>query len=165
MLYDVSALYKNPDLVLDLNEEIPFGEEFSKDAIVFDKPVTVSGNIKNTGGILTLSAKVTGAFRTSCDRCGKEVELPVDFEMVENLAKNVNSEEGEEIILLEKEKFNLFEVVAKNVFSNFPSKKLCSENCAGICQRCGADLNLDKCSCQDDDNWNPQFDILKGLFD
>ncbi len=165
MLFDVSALYKNPDIVLDLNEEISFGGEFSKDAIEFEKPVLISGNIKNIDGILILSAKATGEFITVCDRCGKPVKLPVCFEMEENLAKNVSEEDGEEITALEKEKFNLYDVAEKNVFANFPSKRLCSEDCKGICQRCGADLNLDKCSCQDDDNWNPQFDILKGLFD
>ena len=165
MLFDVSALYKNPDIVLDLNEEISFNDEFAKDSISFEKPVIVSGNIKNTSGILVLNAKVTGEFVATCDRCGKEVKLPLDFQMTENFAKNTNGEEGEEITPLVKEKFDLYELVLKSVFSEFPSKKLCSEGCKGICQRCGADLNLDKCSCQDDDNWNPQFDILKGLFD
>ncbi len=164
MLFDVSALYKNPDLVLDLNEEISFDGEFSEDAISFEKPVLVSGKIKNTGGVLNLSAKFTGEFKTLCDRCGKPVTFPIDFEAEESFAR-INDEVGEEITVVEKEKINLHDFAVRNVFPNFPSKRLCSENCKGICQRCGADLNLDKCSCQDDDNWNPQFDILKGLFD
>ena len=165
MLFDVSALYKNPDIVLDLKEEISFGDEFSKDAVSFEKPVLISGSIKNVGGILILTARITGNLKTVCDRCGKPISIPVDFEIAENFAKNVSEENGEEITVIEKEKIDLYELAVKNVFANFPSKRLCSENCKGICQRCGADLNLVKCSCQEDDNWNPQFDILKGLFD
>ena len=29
----------------------------------------------------------------------------------------------------------------------FPTKHLCSEECLGLCQGCGADLNVEECLC------------------
>ena len=38
-----------------------------------------------------------------------------------------------------------------NLELNFPSKILCKEDCLGLCQRCGKDLNEGDCGCKDDE--------------
>jgi len=43
---------------------------------------------------------------------------------------------------------------------------LCSEDCKGLCPRCGADLNMTKCSCEPDvtdERLAVLKDILKGM--
>ena len=66
--------------------------------------------------------------------------------------------------VLESENIDIDEVTFTNIFSNIPLKHLCSDNCKGICQKCGTNLNESQCECEDDE-WNPQFEILKHLFD
>jgi uncharacterized protein len=41
---------------------------------------------------------------------------------------------------------------------------LCSEDCKGLCQKCGADLNHGKCNCPEHEP-DPRWAALKKLFD
>ncbi|MFN3694656.1 MAG: YceD family protein, partial [Ignavibacterium sp.] len=41
-----------------------------------------------------------------------------------------------------------------------PMKKLCKEDCKGLCPRCGADLNFEQCTCpkeEIDPRWEKLF--------
>jgi uncharacterized protein len=52
----------------------------------------------------------------------------------------------------------LFEVVALAL----PVKPLCRDECAGLCSRCGVDLNLGPCGCPEIETDSP-FAVLKAL--
>ena len=52
----------------------------------------------------------------------------------------------------------LFEVVALAL----PVKPLCRDECAGLCSRCGVDLNLGPCGCPEIETGSP-FAVLKAL--
>ena len=46
---------------------------------------------------------------------------------------------------------------------NMDSKLLCSEDCKGLCSRCGANLNLGPCDCKPEPD--PRFAALQQLLD
>ena len=52
--------------------------------------------------------------------------------------------------------------VWESVLLLLPSKVLCKPDCAGLCQRCGADLNDGPCSCGTDDV-DPRLEVLKEI--
>lgn len=56
---------------------------------------------------------------------------------------------------------NLAELLAEEVQLTLPAKPLCSEDCKGICQRCGADLNSEECDCGPE--IDPRWEALAGL--
>jgi uncharacterized protein len=43
-----------------------------------------------------------------------------------------------------------------------PTKRLCSEDCKGLCPYCGKDLNEGRCDCEVDEI-DPRFEVLKKL--
>jgi len=43
-----------------------------------------------------------------------------------------------------------------------PIKVLCRPDCQGLCQECGANLNLGECGCATDDI-DPRFAVLEAL--
>ena len=43
-----------------------------------------------------------------------------------------------------------------------PQKLLCKESCAGLCPRCGRNLNRERCSCSVEEI-DPRWDKLRGL--
>jgi uncharacterized protein len=60
------------------------------------------------------------------------------------------------------EEVNLEEVVREQVYFSLPMKVLCNEQCAGLCPRCGANLNRGKCGCLSEGG-HPAFSKLKLL--
>jgi len=47
-----------------------------------------------------------------------------------------------------------------------PMKKLCKENCKGLCPKCGSDLNKEKCKCiteEIDPRWKPLMNLKDKL--
>ena len=63
----------------------------------------------------------------------------------------LQNEDNEDIVLLEQGEFVDAEDLARTAFIlGMDTKTLCSEECKGLCPRCGADLNLGPCSCKKD---------------
>lgn len=165
MLLNVTSVLKNSDIVLNFSEEIVINnEELKHEALTFEKQAVIEGNLKNVGGVLVLSGKIVAEYSTFCDRCMAPVSNKLEFDFKESYVKDTNVEDDDTANLLESENIDIDEVAFSNIFSNIPLKHLCSEDCKGICQKCGANLNEVQCDCKDDE-WNPQFEILKHLFD
>ncbi|MBT9163504.1 MAG: hypothetical protein DDT24_00412 [Chloroflexi bacterium] len=106
------------------------------------------------------SILVTGQLRTviesTCSRCLEAFECPLEFEMEEEyfptsdilsgLAVPV-SEEVDDFIIGGDHILDLNEAVRQNILIGLPSKPLCQVGCAGLCQKCGYNLNYGLCHC------------------
>ena len=164
MLLNVSSVLKNSDLVLNFSEQVVINnDDLKHEALTFVKPAEINGNVKNVGGVLVLNGKIVADYETFCDRCMNPVTGKLEFDFKESYVKDTNVDDDDTAYILESENIDIDEVAFANVFSHIPLKHLCSENCKGICQKCGANLNESECDCKDDE-WNPQFEILKHLF-
>jgi uncharacterized protein len=165
MQLDVSQILRNQGEILNFDHEIVLeNKEFKSQRIEFKEPVKAKGTVKNVGGVLVLEMEVSGNFSSVCDRCLKEITGKIEFSEEQSFVKSESEEKGEDALVITDKKIDLYDLTVKGVFANLPSKNLCSEDCKGICHKCGADLNLEECKCKDEDDWNPQFEILKGLF-
>ena len=65
--------------------------------------------------------------------------------------------------MIEDMHFNLDPLVTEDIFLSLPTKILCSEDCKGLCPKCGVNLNLGKCSCKKE--IDPRLAALKELLD
>ena len=165
MQLDVSQILRNQGEILNFDREIVLeNKEFKSQRIEFKEPVKAKGTVKNVGGVLVLEMEVSGDFSSVCDRCLKEITGKIEFSEEQSFVKSESEEKGEDALVITDKKIDLYDLTVKGVFANLPSKNLCSEDCKGICHKCGADLNLEECKCKEEDDWNPQFEILKGLF-
>ncbi len=108
-----------------------------------------------------------------CDRCGKDVEKVGLFDFTEVLESNTLippggerelSREELEISFFEGEGFLIEDILFEQVLLSLPQKKLCADDCKGLCIRCGNDLNLKECGC-DRSVTDPRFAILKQLLE
>ena len=164
MLLNISSLFKNSDLCLDFDDEIEIdNSQFNHKVVTFSKPVKVSGTVKNVGGVLILKQTVSGEYETFCDRCMEPVTEEINIEFEENFVKELSADDDTANIL-ENENIDVSDITFRNIFSEIPLKHLCNDECKGICHNCGANLNISQCSCENEE-WNPQFEILKHLFD
>ena len=55
------------------------------------------------------------------------------------------------------------QLVRNELLLNLPMKVLCNENCKGICNRCGANLNYESCSCEDS-GLDPRMSVIQDIF-
>lgn len=114
----------------------------------FKAPVMVEGVVKNTAGIVGIDMRVKVSYDGLCDRCAESVKREMDYKFSHTLVSTLNNEENDELMLIEDMHFYLDPLVTEDIFLSLPTKILCSEDCKGLCPRCGANLNTGSCSCK-----------------
>lgn len=107
-----------------------------------------------------------------CDRClatyaiGVDTELDLVFELAANEAWQLPEVECTrsdlDSIILDEPVVDLDDVLRQQLYLALPMKNLCSEQCRGICLQCGANRNLEACSCGEHKPGSP-FAVLAKL--
>lgn len=137
----------------------------------------VEGEAKFT--LTNRSILVTGGFDTVvssfCSRCLAEFDQPIHFEFEEEFfptadmlnapAEVLEGEtEDEGFFIGEDNILDLREALRQNIVLNLPTKPVCHSECAGLCQKCGANLNYGDCGCHGDEvdpRWAPLRELLE----
>ena len=122
--------------------------------------VKVKGNIKNNAGRLELSLTANTVFHTECARCLENVSFEVSYDYEDRIV----FEESDEYISLIGDNFNLEEYVYEELTLSLPFRVLCNDNCKGLCPKCGTNLNVSDCQC-DNEYIDPRWAALQGLLD
>ena len=147
---------------LDIEKEFSVGSfEFAGNDYSFEKPVKVTGEIKNIGSALRIILKIEGEYTSFCDRCGCEVSESVFGEAEEDITEG-NVDMDAEMFTITGHTLDISGAVESLVYSSLPMRNLCSDECKGLCPRCGIDLNKSECNC-DTTRYDPRFAIFRKL--
>lgn len=123
------------------------------DTYTFDKALTYQVMLTNTGGALLVTGTVKGKARTQCVRCLEDVHVEIEgnvegFFIIEGEGEPEEDMEGDEFDYLgEDNQIDLAPLICAAILMDVPQLPLCREDCAGICQDCGANLNEEHCNC------------------
>lgn len=145
------------DYPLDLSGESFVGFE------PFKTPIKVKGIVANRTGVVEIKAVASFVLDIACDRCAKELKVPLNIDINHTLVKDLNDDDNFELLLIDEFQFDLDTLVTEDIFLNLPAKFLCSEDCKGLCPACGSDLNEGKCSCKK--AIDPRLEVLAQLLD
>lgn len=145
------------DLCLEI-DKLYDGYEY----INFSKPIILKGNFSLVGDIIDLNARLTTEFVIACSRCLEKFNYPIDIEVKEQFSRNKENEDTD-VILIESDKLDITDIIENNIYIALPFTRLCKEDCKGLCQHCGTDLNHSTCSCSDL-NVDLRLAKLKDLF-
>lgn len=118
-------------------------------------PVDVSGRIQASGaGGYYWKGQVRGTVQAQCRRCLKDMVLPVDAEIGLMFSTDPDMQDDPSVHELSPSatELNLVEFVREELALAVPAYPLCRANCAGLCPRCGADLNAGPCQCTSPDH-------------
>ncbi|UCC85179.1 MAG: DUF177 domain-containing protein [Gemmatimonadota bacterium] len=108
-----------------------------------------------------MSARV----RSACRRCLENLELDVSEGFAVLFDATTSEDEGDlELYGFDprSEELDLRVPLAERMMLVVPSYALCRESCAGLCDRCGANLNEGDCGCppaSSDSRWGPLQDL------
>ena len=129
------------------------------------EPVLAQGIVRNTAGVLMMTGNLTTCIHGICDRCAGEFDRPINFPIQVVLVTELSNEENEDewVFPLEGDSADLDDIVRTVFVLNLDSKLLCREDCAGLCPRCGKNLNDGPCNCQKE--IDPRLAALKQLLE
>ncbi len=113
-------------------------------------PVAVNGRLQETGpGEFFWRGKVRGAVRGGCRRCLVDVAQPVNVELNVLFSEDPDAADDPSVYPLAPAApvIDLSKAIREELALAIPAYLLCREECAGLCPRCGADLNAGACQC------------------
>lgn len=126
-------------------------------------PVLAEGSVTNHVGALVLEGTASSLLELHCDRCGKAFSREKTVVLDSLVAQELEDEENDDILLLEGTELDLDEAVTTAFVLAMDTKNLCSDDCKGLCAKCGADLNLGPCGCRPE--VDPRLAALAQLLD
>jgi uncharacterized protein len=120
--------------------------------VSFPSPMKVSGDITNTAGYMRMQLTVSVDYEAACARCLSPVsgEFTLDLEKTvapRDILEDLPEEKLDEYVIIDDGFLDMDEQLKEQLELEFPSRFLCDEDCLGLCQRCGKNLNEGKCDC------------------
>ena len=113
-------------------------------------PVSVEGRLQATGpGEYFWRARLQADVRGDCRRCLTDVVRHVDEHVDVLFSDDPDAAEDPAVYLLPPAAgvIDLGEAVREELALAVEPYPVCREDCAGLCPRCGADLNAGACAC------------------
>lgn len=113
-------------------------------------PVSIEGRLQETGpGEFFWRGRVRGEARGGCRRCLADVSYPVDVELNLLFSEDPDAADDPSVYPLAPATpvIDLGQAIREELALAIPPYLLCREDCAGLCPRCGADLNAGACPC------------------
>jgi uncharacterized protein len=107
----------------------------------------------------------------SCGRCLRRFRQPLKINFEEEYLPTVDvhsgvtlpsPEEPSAFTIDEHHILDLTEGIRQYALMAIPMKPLCNKDCAGLCQKCGQNLNQGKCNCPAEEI-DPRWSKLAGL--
>lgn len=148
MILDVRPILCAPGKTLEFQFQMDLSDVEFEGRYPASRPVETKGLVRNTAGLLELSLSAWTTLDSVCDRCGKEFlqEKEVSYSCM--LAEELQNEDSDEIVLLEDGRVDVGDLARTEFILGMDTKTLCSEDCKGLCPRCGADWSIGPCSCK-----------------
>ena len=151
--------------------EVPYEKKTYKGAdgeypVVSSEPIMIT--VKNLGN---RKLEVTGGTKVTlaipCARCLEPVEYTSELEFDQELDMKVSDNDRvknlDEQSYLTGYNLDADKFVEKELLMNLPMRVLFKDDCKGICNKCGANLNVTTCDC-DTSSLDPRMAVIQDIF-
>ncbi|MCR5703860.1 MAG: DUF177 domain-containing protein [Eubacterium sp.] len=102
-----------------------------------------------------------------CDCCLEPVlnQIGIDFHKELDMNKSMEEkiEELDEECFVVENSLDVDALIHNEILINLPMKVLCKEDCKGICRKCGVNLNMGSCKC-DQTELDPRMSKILDVF-
>ena len=157
MVLELESVFNNPGLSVPFDYPL----EGFDGMLPFARPPRIAGLVKNRAGVVTLEGRAEVALDAVCDRCAASFEFRSEAPLEHTLVLSLNREDSDGLVLLEGTRFSPDTLAWEDIVFSLPPKLLCGPDCAGLCQRCGKNLNEGPCECKPD--IDPRWAVLQNL--
>lgn len=118
--------------------------------VVLAGPLDVRGRLQEAGqGQYLWRATLAAPVKATCRRCLAEMEVPVTAELGVVFSADPDAADDPSVYPFTPTQgvIDLAEAVREEFALAVPAFVECRPECAGLCPRCGADLNAGPCGC------------------
>jgi len=173
--------------ILELEREpVEFDLKLAPSAVDFGDEAVQVGDLATSGSAevihehrgpkevvadIRLRGRFAGNFQVPCARCIEPVEIPLaaDIDLIfrplgadaDVPERSITASETE-IGYYQEDSLLLEDVLREQVLLSLPVRTLCKPDCKGLCPHCGANRNLQPCSCEKGTN-DPRWGTLAAL--
>ena len=145
------------DRLLEFDYELPL-ESNPEDTssflygVSFPSPMKVSGEITNTAGYMRMTLGMSVDYQAACARCLSPVCGCFTLDLEKTVATrdvlgDIDEDKLDDYLIIEDGFLDMDEPLMLQLEMEFPIRFLCKDDCKGLCQRCGKNLNNGKCDC------------------
>ena len=118
----------------------------------FPSPMKVHGDITNTAGYMRMILTASVDYVAQCGRCLSPVEGSFTLNLEKtvaprNILQDLSEDRLDDYAIVEDGFLDMDEQLREQMEMEFPIRFLCREDCKGLCQKCGKNLNEGKCDC------------------
>ena len=120
--------------------------------VSFPSPMKVKGDITNTAGYMSMYLEAELDYEAKCARCLKNVNGSFAFDLEKTVAPkevlaDLDEDRQDDYAIIEDGFLDVDMYVREQLEMEFPLRFLCHDDCKGLCQRCGKNLNEGECDC------------------
>jgi uncharacterized protein len=135
----------------------------------FRGPITVRLHLLRSGDMVVVRSRIEVPMDWTCARCLDPYSQDLMSQITTTFKPRPSTPWPEEMELTRDEveteyydgdELNVTGLVQDQILLSFPAKSLCSNDCRGLCPRCGINLNRGACDCQEK-TADPRFAALK----
>lgn len=150
MVIQLRELFQIEGKCLPVQYQIPVEALSHIHGYQFDAPVSVNGVLSNRAGIVTLQYTVSCRLHVVCDRCLKSLDREFSYDFSHTVVPSLQSEGDayDTYLVAEHDSLDMNETAISDLLLMLPTKMLCREDCKGLCDICGCDLNEGTCDCR-----------------
>lgn len=167
MRYELGPLRRPTGrMVVELRAEAPDGTGATAAG-----PVTGRLELANVDTGISVRGHLSVPLELTCSRCLRVFDETLEMDVNEDCALRQidapasyveSADEPCQIPILNDDELDLTELVRQLIAMHLPIRPLCREACAGLCSRCGQDLNAGPCACGNEPT-DARWSALRGL--
>ena len=165
MQLDFTNLFNFDNEVINIDCHLQFDDFEYNTYMPLKNGVDVKGKAYCKADVVYLDVDVCFDFFGVCDRCAEDFERKYSFSINKIVVEKLENEDDDydDFIVVDNCKLDLDEFIYQEIQLFLPQKMLCKEDCKGLCQKCGANLNDGPCDCKKD--VDPRMAALLQLLD
>ena len=164
MLFELKSVFQNEGEEKQVNYKLDIADIDIDGVFPFRTPIDVTATAKNRASLVSLTIRACFSYSRSCDRCSTDFTREMDMLFEHKLAQTLVDDGNDDYIETPDFKLELDDIVISDILLSFPQKNLCKDDCKGLCQICGKNLNEGDCSC-DKREIDPRLEMLKQFMD
>ena len=164
MLFELKSVFQNEGEEKQVNYKLDIADIDIDGVFPFRTPIDVTATAKNRASLVSLSIRACFSYSRSCDRCSTDFTREMDLLFEHKLAQTLVDDGNDDYIETPDFKLELDDIVVSDILLSLPQKNLCKDDCKGLCQICGKNLNDGDCSC-DKREIDPRLEMLKQFMD
>ncbi len=132
----------------------------------YSHPINAKLDIEKIGRNIFIKAALQAEVDLICDRCVEQFTSRIDdsVRLLYTTDQNMRDREDEDVFVIadSTDIIDIKEPVRETLVTALPPKRLCKEDCLGLCPICGTNLNVESCECQTN-RLDPRWEKLQQL--